>query len=207
MARFASEMPQKASKRGGGQSAVLCVKTGWYPSSGLGYCVKRNDSFLNAGSVKAASSASLECAALGGISDGQLIYSTLAIAEFQVDFCKERVLPWFAILDSMCSARLTLIASVADGVENWVYASRTWKPICPPLSSKFPARITYNSLPPYMPSATATLTCDLGLAASGVSTLTCTEEGWSPSVGFGECRTVSSGLKLADWHWLNLFSR
>ncbi|KAK6023496.1 sushi domain protein, partial [Ostertagia ostertagi] len=45
-----------------------------------------------------------------------------------------------------------------------------------------------------MPSATATLTCDLGLAASGVSTLTCTEEGWSPSVGFGECRTGQSGL-------------
>ncbi|VDN33558.1 unnamed protein product, partial [Cylicostephanus goldi] len=24
---------------GGGQSAVLCVKTGWYPATGLGYCV------------------------------------------------------------------------------------------------------------------------------------------------------------------------
>ncbi|KAK6054455.1 hypothetical protein COOONC_08039, partial [Cooperia oncophora] len=64
---------------GGGQSAVLCVKTGWYPSSGLGYCVKRNESSVNAGSAKAVSSASLECAALGSVPDGQLIYSTLAL--------------------------------------------------------------------------------------------------------------------------------
>ncbi|KAK6054454.1 sushi domain protein [Cooperia oncophora] len=63
-------------------------------------------------------------------------------------------------------------------------------PRCPPLTTKFPGRIIYNSLPPYMPSVTATLTCDLGLNVSGVPTLTCTEDGWSPSSGFGECRTV-----------------
>ncbi|KAK5970965.1 hypothetical protein GCK32_010233 [Trichostrongylus colubriformis] len=165
---------------GGGQSAVLCVKSGWYPSSGLGYCVKRNDSFLNAGSAKAVSSASLECAALGAIPDGQLIYSTLAIGGRFLQGTHVTVAcnigsHVFGSIDALCvggrwSRKLGICQSNID-------------PKCPSLTVKFPGRVVYNSLAPYMPSATAILTCDLDLAVSGVSTLTCTEDGWSPRGG------------------------
>ncbi|VDO21470.1 unnamed protein product [Haemonchus placei] len=216
---------------GGGQSAVLCVKTGWYPSTGLGYCVKRNDSVVNSGSATAVSSASQECAALGGIPDGQLIYSTLAIGAGQscpegnpvpdtvsVD---EEELPrrqnrgrpgldcWGRFLQG---THVTVVCNLGFNVFGTIDAiciSGRWsrklgicqsnfRPKCPPLDVKFPGRVIYNSLAPYMPSATATLTCDLGLSVAGVSTLTCTEDGWSPSGGFGECRTITRRKRQAQ---------
>ncbi|RCN47611.1 sushi domain protein, partial [Ancylostoma caninum] len=64
---------------GGGQSAVLCVKSGWYPASGLGYCVRQNVTQLNSGTALAVSSAALVCAALGPVQNGQLIYSGIAV--------------------------------------------------------------------------------------------------------------------------------
>uniref|UniRef100_A0A0K0D987 Sushi domain-containing protein n=1 Tax=Angiostrongylus cantonensis TaxID=6313 RepID=A0A0K0D987_ANGCA len=62
----------------GGQSTVLCVKSGWYPASGLGYCVEQNNSLVHSDTSLSASSSSMECAALGKIRNGQLTYSGLA---------------------------------------------------------------------------------------------------------------------------------
>ncbi|XGW23548.1 hypothetical protein V3C99_005627 [Haemonchus contortus] len=179
---------------GGGQSAVLCVKTGWYPSTGLGYCVKRNDSVVNSGSATAVSSASQECAALGGIPDGQLIYSTLAVGGRFLQGTHVTVVcnlgfNVFGTVDAICiSGRWSRKLGVCQS---------NFRPKCPPLDVNFPGRVIYNSLAPYMPSATATLTCDLGLSVAGVSALTCTEDGWLPSGGFGECRTAQTGLSCS----------
>ncbi|VDP13419.1 unnamed protein product [Heligmosomoides polygyrus] len=134
---------------GGGQSAVLCVKTGWYPASGLGYCVKRNGRFPQGTHVT-------------------------VLCNIGYDL--------FGSINAVCeggrwSRKLAVCQSSFD-------------PKCPSLNTPFPGRITYSSLPPYSPSTTATLVCDLGLAVSGDASLTCTEDGWSPKTGLGDGSTV-----------------
>ncbi|VDM54819.1 unnamed protein product [Angiostrongylus costaricensis] len=62
----------------GGESSLLCVNSGWYPASGLGYCVEQNNSLVHSDTSLSVSSSSMECAALGRIRNGQLTYSGLA---------------------------------------------------------------------------------------------------------------------------------
>ncbi|EYC25621.1 hypothetical protein Y032_0011g1302 [Ancylostoma ceylanicum] len=171
---------------GGGQSAVLCVKSGWYPASGLGYCVRQNVTQLNSGTALAVSSASLVCAALGPVQNGQLIYSGIAVGGRFPKGTRASVLcnlgyEPFGPADSICeggkwSRKVATCESTAE-------------PKCPSLKPPSGGRVMYSSIAPYGPSTTATLSCDLGLSVSGASLLQCTEDGWSPKA-FGECKQV-----------------
>ncbi|KIH51293.1 sushi domain protein, partial [Ancylostoma duodenale] len=173
---------------GGGQSAVLCVKSGWYPASGLGYCVRQNVTQLNSGTALAVSSASLVCAALGPVQNGQLIYSGIAVGGRFPKGTRASVLcnlgyEPFGPTDSICeggkwSRKVATCESTTD-------------PKCPSLKPPSGGRVMYSSIAPYGPSTTATLSCDLGLSVSGASLLQCTEEGWSPKA-FGECKQLSA---------------
>ncbi|WKX92133.1 hypothetical protein Q1695_010284 [Nippostrongylus brasiliensis] len=179
---------------GGGQSTVMCVKSGWYPTGGLGYCVRKNETRLNHGSSAAVSSAALECAALGTIANGHLIYNTLAIGGRFVKGTRATVLcnlgfHVFGSADAICE----------DG--RWSRKVGTcqsnFSPKCPSINVPLPGRVTYSSLAPYVPPTSATLTCDLGLVVSGVSSLVCTEDGWLPPTGFGACRAATRTKRQA----------
>ncbi|KAE9421715.1 hypothetical protein Angca_003116 [Angiostrongylus cantonensis] len=180
----------------GGQSTVLCVKSGWYPASGLGYCVEQNNSLVHSDTSLSASSSSMECAALGKIRNGQLTYSGLAKGE---GFIVGRF-PQGTHAIVACDIGYNLFGSAnsvcKDGKWNRKHGVCYSKldPICPTLKPPAAGKISYSTLEPYTPSTTATMSCDFGLSVLGASSLRCTMDGWFPPEGFGVCRVETAGL-------------
>ncbi|KAK6730255.1 hypothetical protein RB195_006988 [Necator americanus] len=162
---------------GGGQSAVLCVRSGWYPASGLGYCVRQN--------APAVSSASLVCAALGPVLNGQLLYSGIPVGGRFAQGTRATVLcnlgyEPFGSVDSIC-----------EGVNPGNSVGT-----CPALATPLSGTVTYN--PPgtfgsYPSGTTASLSCNLGYTVSGSSTSTCSNGAWIPAV-LGYCIQGLGGL-------------
>ncbi|KAE9421714.1 hypothetical protein Angca_003115, partial [Angiostrongylus cantonensis] len=180
----------------GGQNTVLCVKSGWYPASGLGYCVEQNNSLVHSDTSLSASSSSMECAALGKIRNGQLTYSGLAKGE---GFIVGRF-PQGTHATVACDIGYNLFGSAdsvcKDGKWNRKHGVCYSKldPICPTLKPPAAGKISYSTLEPYTPSTTATMSCDFGLSVLGASSLRCTMDGWFPPEGFGVCRVETAGL-------------
>ncbi|VDL77146.1 unnamed protein product [Nippostrongylus brasiliensis] len=200
---------------GGGQSTVMCVKS---------------ETRLNHGSSAAVSSAALECAALGTIANGHLIYNTLAIGDGQARKGKLHnakpgpsghrgtVVAMYARSATTVptrrfvkGTRATVLCNLgfhvfgsADAIcedGRWSRKVGTcqsnFSPKCPSINVPLPGKVTYSSLAPYVPPTSATLTCDLGLVVSGVSSLVCTEDGWLPPTGFGACRAATRTKRQA----------
>ncbi|KIH64692.1 sushi domain protein [Ancylostoma duodenale] len=139
---------------------------------------------LNSGTALAVSSASLVCAALGPVQNGQLIYSGIAVGGRFPKGTRASVLcnlgyEPFGPTDSICEG--------GKWSRKVATCESTTEPKCPSLKPPSAGRVMYSSIAPYGPSTTATLSCDLGLSVSGASFLQCTEDGWSPKA-FGECK-------------------
>ncbi|TKR94902.1 hypothetical protein L596_009134 [Steinernema carpocapsae] len=62
---------------------------------------------------------------------------------------------------------------------------------CQPLVPPFNGRISYiqaSSSNNYQTGTTAILNCELGYVVDGQAALSCTQNGWKPQPGFGQCR-------------------
>ncbi|ETN83887.1 hypothetical protein NECAME_01680, partial [Necator americanus] len=186
---------------GGGQSAVLCVRSGWYPASGLGYCVRQNVTRVNSGTAPAVSSASLVCAALGPVLNGQLLYSGIPVgvvfilkAECKATFAENgdpQLSPLLAKAQDAALKHFLIVTSKFSRSE--LHDSQLkLTGFCENFHRQLNmcGQVTYSSIAPYSPSTTAKLSCDFGRTVSGTSSLVCTEDGWSPE-SFGECKQSS----------------
>ncbi|CAJ0920244.1 unnamed protein product, partial [Mesorhabditis belari] len=172
-----------------GQTQVLCTKKGWFPAS-LGGCVQqsakpRGISLLNVAAADGPSitHGSSECAAIGKVSHGSLLYSAMA---------KDARYPNLSTVTLFCDLAYVAVGEVTSTCKLGLWSPPIGECVssleihCQPMLVPLNGRISYsssNGSKPLTEGASASLACDQGYIVRGVQNVSCHFRQWSNLIG------------------------
>ncbi|CAJ0927765.1 unnamed protein product, partial [Mesorhabditis belari] len=179
-----------------GQTQVLCTKKGWFPAS-LGGCVQqsakpRGISLLNVAAADGPSitHGSSECAAIGKVSHGSLLYSAMA---------KDARYPNLSTVTLFCDLAYVAVGEVTSTCKLGLWSPPIGECVssleihCQPMLVPLNGRISYsssNGSKPLTEGASASLACDQGYIVRGVQNVSCHFRQWSNLIGSCEKASI-----------------